>query len=185
MCKDIKQFRKRLLHLLKDKAFKRGRFILSSGKVGSYYIDARSITLSAEGAYLVAYLILDLIKNEKIDAVGGPTFGADPIVGAVAVLSYTLKKPLKTFIIRKEAKAHGTKRQVEGPPLKRGSRVILVDDVVTTGKSFLESIKILRQKGLQVKKAIALVDRQEGAKEILAKEACPLISLFTIADFNP
>lgn len=173
-----------LLRLLKKEALRKGEVVLSSGKTSSFYIDGRCITLTAQGAYLTACLILDLLKGQRFEAIGGPTLGADPMVGAIAAVSHIKKKPLKTFIIRKIPKSHGTRRQIEGPYLKAGSRLILVDDVATSGKSFLESIDILRNESFQVDTAIAIVDRQEGAREALAQKNCQLISLFTPKDFG-
>ncbi|MDD5408757.1 MAG: orotate phosphoribosyltransferase, partial [Candidatus Omnitrophica bacterium] len=126
------QLKAKLLDLLNKEALKRGKFVLSSGKESNYYLDGRVITLTPEGAYLVANIILDMVKDEVLDAIGGPTLGADPIVGALAALSYVNGQPIKTFIVRKQAKEHGTQRQVEGPALKKGARVILVDDVATS-----------------------------------------------------
>ncbi len=174
----------RLLALLKNEAFRKGRFVLSSGKISNYYLDGRVITLTPEGAYLVASIILDFIKQKDIDAVGGPTLGADPIVGALAALSHIRQIPIKTFIVRKAAKEHGTKRQIEGPPLNKDSKVILVDDVATTGKSLIEAKEALNQKGIKVKEAIVIVDRNEGAKENLAKVGLKLKSLFKIEDLD-
>lgn len=180
----IKELRARLLMLLKKKALKKGKFVLSSGKVSSYYLDGRAITLTPQGAYLAAEIILKMIKAEKIDAVGGPTLGADPIVGAIAALSYVNKFPVKTFIVRKAAKAHGTQRQIEGPQLKTGSRVILVDDVATTGKALIEAKEALDKAGVKADKAIVIVDRGEGARENLAKVGLELDAIFNIGDFG-
>lgn len=184
MNKKIDNLKAQLLKLLKKEAFRKGGIVLSSGKVSSFYIDGRRVTLTAKGAYLVAYLILDLLKGQKIEAVGGPTLGADPIAGALAVMSFIKKKPLKTFIIRKAPKLHGARRQIEGPDLKTGSRLVLVDDVATSGRSLLDSIGILRNEGFQVDTAIVIVDRQEGAIEAFAQKNCQLISLFTPRDFG-
>jgi orotate phosphoribosyltransferase len=173
-----------LLTLLKKNALRKGKIVLSSGAVSSFYIDGRCVTLSAQGAYLTACLILDLLKGRKAEAIGGPTLGADPIVGAIAAVSYIKKRPLKTFIIRKTPKDHGTRRRIEGPPLRRGSRLILVDDIVTSGRSFLESIDVLRQEGFKIDTAVCVVDRQEGARDALTKKNCRLISLFTPKDFG-
>ena len=181
---EINKLREELLKLLKKEALRVGEIVLSSGKTSSFYLDGRCVTLNAKGAYLSARLILDLLKDEKIEAVGGPTLGADPIAGAVAAVSYIQKRPLKTFIIRKTPKAHGTRRRIEGPSLKKGSWLVLVDDVATSGKSFLESIDILRSEGFKVDTAVCIVDRQEGAKEALAKKDCRLLSLFTPQDFG-
>jgi len=135
--------RAQLLQLLKENAFKKGAVTLSSGKTSSFYIDGRCITLAAKGAYLTAQLILDLLKNRKLEAIGGPTVGADPIAGALAAISYLKKRPLKTFIIRKTPKAHGARRQIEGPHLKPGSRLILLDDVF---KGQVVNLQMLLQK---------------------------------------
>lgn len=175
--------KRQLLELLKREALREGEIVLSSGKTSSFYIDGRCITLTAQGAYLTGCLILDLLRKQRFEAVGGPTLGADPIAGAIAAVSYIKKKPVKTFIIRKTPKPHGTRRRIEGPPLRAGSRLILIDDVATSGKSFVESLDILRNEGFRVDMAICIVDRQEGAREALAQKRCQLISLFTPKDF--
>ena len=178
------QLKAKLLDLLNKEALKRGKFVLSSGKESNYYLDGRVITLTPEGAYLVAGIILDMIQNDGLDAVGGPTLGADPIVGALAALSYVNKCPIKTFIVRKQAKEHGTQRQVEGPELKKGSRVILVDDVATSGKAIMEAKLALDKIGVIAEKAIVIVDRSEGAVDNLAKAGLKLESIFKLADFG-
>jgi len=182
--KKIGELKQQLFRLLEKEALKRGSFILSSGKTSNYYLDGRLITLSSEGAYLVASIILELIKEEDIAAIGGPTLGADPIVGALACLSHIQKIPLKTFIVRKQAKEHGTQRQIEGPELKKEDRVIIVDDVATTGKALVEAKTALDAAGVKVIKAIVIVDRNEGASENLAKVGLALESIFKIEDFG-
>lgn len=152
-----------LFHLLKTKAFSKGKFILSSGKESSFYLDARLVTLSAPGAYLTARIMLDMIEADRPDAIGGPTLGADPMVGAIASLSHQAGRPINTFIIRKQPKAHGKQQQVEGPLLKEGGSVVIIDDVATTGKAFVESIEVLQKMDIKIKKAICVIDRGEGA----------------------
>ena len=174
----------RLFQLFKKKALFKGKIVLSSGKTSNYYLDGRLITLSPEGAYLIADIILDLIKQKKIDAIGGPTLGADPIVGAVAALSHIRKHPLNTFIVRKTPKPHGRMRQIEGPILKKNSRVILVDDVATTAGALIEAKEVLSKQGIKVTEAIVVVDRGEGAAENLAKQGLRLISIFQARDFG-
>jgi orotate phosphoribosyltransferase len=181
---DLIELKKRLLVLLEQEALKKGDFTLSSGKKSSYYLDGRVITLTPEGAFLVASIILELIKDKGIEAVGGPTLGADPIVGAVAALSHLAKVPLKTFIVRKATKEHGTQRQIEGPALRKGSKVILVDDVATTGKALIEAKQALEKEGLIVETCLVIVDRREGAKENLAQARLKLESIFTIQDLG-
>lgn len=183
MTTTIDQDKTRLFDLLKAQAFFRGKFMLSSGKESNFYLDARLVTLSAQGAYLTARLMLDMVKNDLPDAIGGPTLGADPMVGAIAFLSYQNGKPLPTFIIRKTPKAHGKGNQVEGPTLKEGSKVVLIDDVATTGKAFVESIEVLQKMNVNVKKAICMVDRREGAREALAKYHVPMEAIFGIEEF--
>ena len=179
----LQRLKAELLQILKKEAFFKEKIVLSSGKTSDYYIDGRIVTLSPEGAYLTAAVILELVKDEDIQAIGGPTLGADPIVGAIASLSFINKCPINTFIVRKSPKSHGKMRQIEGPTLKKGSKVILIDDVATTGKSLVEAIKLLGREQIEVKKAIVLIDRQEGARENLDKENCPLISIFKTEDF--
>ena len=173
-----------MLTLLKKEALKKGRFVLSTGKASNYYLDGRIITLTPEGAYLVAAIILELIKDKGIDAIGGPTLGADPVVGAIAALSHIKKIPVKTFIVRKTAKEHGMQRQIEGPALNKGDTAILVDDVATTGKSLVEAKEVLEEIGVKVDGAIVIVDRQEGAKENLAQAGIKLESIFSIEDLD-
>lgn len=175
----LRELKTRLLELLKKKALKKGRFVLSSGRISNYYLDGRLITLSPEGAYLVAGIILKMIEGQNIDAIGGPTLGADPIVGAIGCLSYINKNPLQTFIVRKSPKGHGMQRQIEGPALKKKDRVILVDDVATTGHTLVEAKQILDDMGVCVDRVIVIVDRGEGAKENLAKVGLRLDAIFS------
>ena len=182
--KNLEELKRELLALLRKEAFKKGKFVLSSGKTSDYYLDGRIITLSPEGAYLVACIILEMICNKKVDAIGGPTLGADPIVGAVACLSHINQSPIKTFIVRKSTKEHGMQRQIEGPALKEKDTVILVDDVATTGKALIEAKQALDEIGVVAKMALVIVDRCEGAKENLAKEGLELESIFKIEDLK-
>ena len=183
MC-NIEESRKKLLEIIIRDAYFREKIILSSGKESDYYIDARRVTLSCEGVYLCAKLILAAVGNDQVDAIGGPTLGADPMVGAIGVLSYQAGKPVNTFIIRKAPKVHGKQQQIEGPVLNKDSKIVLIDDVATTGKAFLESLDVLDKIGISVKKAICIVDRSEGAKEALARRGCELISLFDISQIH-
>jgi orotate phosphoribosyltransferase len=180
----IENLKKDLFSLLEKEALKKGNFVLSSGKTSNYYLDGRVITLTPEGAYLVASIILEMIKGKDIDAIGGPTLGADPIVGAVAAISHIKKVPIKTFIVRKAVKEHGTGRQIEGPALSKGSRVILIDDVATTGKALIEAKIALQGLGVEIEKALVIVDRNEGALENLSKVGLKLESIFQIKDFG-
>ena len=173
----------KLFTILKTQAFFKEKIILSSGKESDHYFDARRVTLSAAGAFLTAKVLLEMIKADKIEAIGGPTLGADPMVGAIASLSYQMGKPIKTFIIRKAPKAHGKQQQLEGPILSDGASVVLIDDVATTGKAFLESLDVTDRMGIKVVKCITIINRREGADEALAKRGCRLESIFTSEEF--
>ncbi|MFA5286814.1 MAG: orotate phosphoribosyltransferase [Candidatus Omnitrophota bacterium] len=181
---ELKELKAQLLILLNKEALKRGEFTLSSGKKSNYYLDGRVITLTPEGAYLVANIILELCREKAIGAIGGPTLGADPIVGAIAAMAHIKKIPLKTFIVRKSTKEHGTQRQIEGPELTKASRVILVDDVATTGKALIEAKQALDKIGVLSDTAMVIVDRCEGAKENLERAGIKLEAIFTIKDFG-
>jgi len=183
MSSSIDTDKSELFRLLKTQAFSTGKFILSSGKESNFYLDARLVTLSAPGAYLTGRIMLSMINGEAVDAIGGPTLGADPMVGAIASLSYQEGRPINTFIIRKQPKAHGKQQQLEGPMLKEGACVVIIDDVATTGKAFVESIEVLQKMNIKIKKAICVIDRGEGAREALAKYNVPMQSIFSIAEF--
>ena len=183
MADDLAQDKARLLAILKKEAFVKERVTLSSGKESDFYIDARRVTLSPEGIHLAAKIIFEMIKDGRVAALGGPTLGADPIVGAVSALSFERGAPIKGFIVRKAPKPYGKQQQVEGPLLNPGDRVVLVDDVVTTGKSLLQAIEVLQPLEVVVLRAICLVDRNEGGSEALQKCGCPLISVFQATDF--
>ncbi|MBF0485320.1 MAG: orotate phosphoribosyltransferase [Candidatus Omnitrophica bacterium] len=179
----ISDCKKRLFEILKTQAFLKGDFTLSSGKKSNYYLDARLVTLSAEGAFLCGKLIYDLVRDKNPTAIGGPTLGADPMVGAVGTVSFLDKTPVKTFIIRKEPKGHGKGKMVEGPELKSADRIVIIDDVATTGKAFIHSIDALAQDGLKPVVCACIIDRQDGAKEALAAKGVELRSLFTATEF--
>jgi orotate phosphoribosyltransferase len=155
-----------LLKLLKQQAaYKFGDFTLSSGKKSDFYVDCRKVTLHPEGARLIAKIVLEKIKGLKIDAIGGLTLGADPIVSSVVALSC-----LPGFIVRKKAKEHGTKQRIEGI-LRSGWNVVIVEDVATTGGSALEAIEAAEAAGAKAVKVIAVVDREEGAAAALKNYA--------------
>jgi orotate phosphoribosyltransferase len=177
------KMREELLALIKREAFFKQQVKLSSGKLSNYYIDLRRISLTSHGIYLIAHLFWDLIKNENVNAIGGPTLGADPIVAGVCLVAQQCKVPLRGFIIRKTPKEHGRQQLIEGKELLSGERVVLIDDVATSGSSLVKGVEILKQARAEVIKALVVIDREEGAKENLAKVNCPLLSLFTKSDF--
>ncbi len=164
------QIRESLRQLLIARSLQIGNFTLTSGMTSTHYIDAKKTTLDPEGAYLCARLILDELARNQIEAeaIGGLTLGADPVVAAVAAVSFGERDrytPLPAFIVRKEAKKHGTQLYIEGFEGKKGSRIVIFDDVCTTGSSALKSIERAEAQGYKVVAVICLVDREQGAEE--------------------
>jgi len=175
--------RERLLELLKSKALEIRKVTLSSGRTSDYYLDCKRVTLSPEGAFLTAKLMLEMIRPE-VFAVGGLTLGADPIVSSIAVLSHMQGRDLSALIVRKEPKKHGTMSFVEGPRLDEGAKVAVVEDVVTSGASLLRAIERIAAAGYQPVQALTLLDRQEGGKEAIEERGFVLQALFSRDDLN-
>jgi len=166
----------RFLQIFKEEAILRGRFFLASGKESSYYFDGRLVTLSPEGAYLLGKRIFDIISDLEVDAIGGMAIGAIPIATSVALISHIEKKPMSAFIVRGTEKNHGTKKLIEGP-LNPGSRVVIVDDVITSGNSILRSIEAAESSGCEVVKVLVILDRKAGGSEEILKRGYDFQSL--------
>ena len=172
-----------LLWLLKEKCYKKGKFTLSSGRETDHYVNCKNVTLSGEGLYNVSSSMLEFIEPD-VKAVAGLTLGADPLVSGVAMHSYQAWKNLDALIVRKEPKGHGTASQIEGPIPPEGSKVVVLEDVVTTGASAVKAVEKLRDVGYVVDRIITVVDRQvdgEADTNVLAAK-CELISLFSIEE---
>src|SRR5215472_86795 len=178
--------REQLLAMLAEKSFRLGEFELSSGGTSDYYIDCRLTTLDGMGALLTGQTVLEEIHHRgwKVDAIGGLTLGADPIVVATSVVSAQQGKPLHGFLVRKAEKAHGTGQRIEGFRSKH-ARVVIVDDVCTTGASTVQAIEAAREHGFEVAGAMCLVDRQQdNGRENVERAAAPapFVALFTAQD---
>jgi orotate phosphoribosyltransferase len=158
----------RLKEILLEKAIKFGDFTLVSGQKSNYYINGKMATLDSEGLYLTAEIMLDKLDGIDCDAVGGLTLGADPIIGAVTALAHQRGRKMIGFIVRKEAKDHGTKSRVEGP-LREGMKVAIIEDVATTGGSATKAIDAAKAFGCEIVKILVLVDRRQGAEEKFAR----------------
>jgi orotate phosphoribosyltransferase len=181
----MEQMRHRLLQLLREKSLKIGRFTLVSGMTSHYYFDSKLTTLDPEGGYLTARLLLEEIKAREIQAtaIGGLTLGADPIVASVAALSFAEREryaPISAFIVRKESKKHGTRQFIEGFTGGNGTPVIIIDDVCTTGGSTMKAINRAEEAGFKVTAVLCLVDREQGAGEVLKEY--PFFPLFTATE---
>ena len=167
----------RLKEILLEKAIKFGDFTLASGKKSNYYINGKMATLDSEGLYLMAEIMLDKLEGINCDAVGGLTLGADPMIGAVTALAYKRGRKMIGFIVRKEAKDHGTKSQVEGP-LQEGMKVAIIEDVATTGGSAFKAIDAASALGCEIVKILVLVDRRQGAEEKFRELNIPFDPIF-------
>lgn len=178
--------RARLLALMSRLSYEKREVTLASGLKSNFYIDCKQSVLTAEGHFLVGSLLLGLLREKApgVEAVGGLTMGADPLASAVSTLSYVAGRPLTAFYVRKEAKGHGTGQWIEGiKSLRPGMPVAILEDVVTTGGSAMKAIGRVREFGLDVKLILGLVDREEGGRETLEREA-PLVTLFRKRDFE-
>jgi orotate phosphoribosyltransferase len=176
---------KRLRQMIFELSYREGTFRLTSGKESDFYIDCKQTTLSAEGAYLCGKLLYNRIlqSGTSISGVGGMTLGADPLVTAVSIVSFIEGRPIPAFIIRKEAKGHGTGSWIEGKSnIPLGSKVVLVEDVVTTGGTLIKAIERTEEEGYKVAQVLTVVDREEGGKKALSNAGYELSSLFTRGD---
>ena len=175
--------RTQLLELLHENALKYGDFTLASGQKATFYLDCRCLTLSGQSANLIAEGILEKLQDDMPDAVGGMAIGADPITAAVITRAWQQSNPLRGFIVRKEAKEHGTGRQVEGP-VKPGDRVVMLEDVITTGGSSLRAIERAREFGLIVDRLITIVDRGSKSASVFDAVDVRFDSLFDLSDIR-
>ncbi len=180
--------RARLLELLRALSFERRKVILASGKESDFYVDCKRTALTAEGHVLVGRLLFEKVRAIRplVRGVGGLTLGADPIASAIALTSFLAGEPVDAFIVRKEPKGHGTGQWIEGrKTIPDGSRVVVIEDVVTTGGSALKAIERCRAERLLPVACVALVDRREGGREAIEAQGVPLDALFTREDFIP
>ena len=174
----------RLKEMILEEAFKvsdQATFKLASGKLSRYYVNCRVVTLNPEGMVLIGNLIFDKIGDSGVTAIGGPSLGANPIADAVSMISYQKGRVIKPFYVREKAKDHGVVKKIEGN-IGRDDRVIIVDDVITTGGSTIRAIECARGEGLEIVKVIALVDREEGGKEAIEQHVKDCESLLTMSD---
>ena len=178
---DLTTLRHKLLDLFCQHAYQEGDFLLSSGLRSSYYVNKTQVTLHPQGALAVGRLLFPLLPVDT-EAVGGLTLGADPIVTAVSLVSVYENRPIPALIIRKEAKGYGTRAYIEGPSLPEGAKVVVLEDVVTTGQSALKAVERLQEADYTVNQVIALVDRQQGGGELYQSAGLKFETLFSIQE---
>jgi len=170
-----------LLKMLKENAYRKGEYTLSSGKKSDHYVNCKPVTLTGRGLTLASMMLLEHVNTR---VVAGLTLGADPLVSGVAVCSALDMRLVDALIVRKEAKGHGTQAWIEGPEIPEGTKITVLEDVITTGGSAIKAVKKLRDAGYKVDRIVAVVDRQEDSEADIAmkEEGLELISLFTLKE---
>ena len=188
MADDTARARERLIAIIKARSFQSGKEVtLASGRTSTTYFNMKPTMLDAEGAHLIATLILEAIAGLDADLIGGLEMGAVPIASAVAAVSHGTGRPVNAFFVRKQAKEHGTKSLIEGLPAGdslKGKRVVIVEDVTTTGGSAIKAADAVRSEGAEVVGVVTVVDRQEGAGEAFDKAGLTLTAILTLEDFK-
>lgn len=173
-----------LAALVNERAIMRGEFTLASGRKSTYYCDGKQVSFAGDGLALIAEAIDNEIRDRDIDAIGGMDMGATPIVAAFALWRQMQGRPIPSFVVRKDVKGHGTKKDVEGLLPATPSRVVIVDDVVTSGGSIVKAIEAVRAKGHEVVLAISILDRDTGGADALDAIDVPYQPLVTIAELG-
>lgn len=173
----------RLLQFLRDRCYREGDFTLASGAKSTYYFDGKMAFMSSEGASLIGEAIYQATKDLEFNAIGGLEIGAVPITTAAVYAYQQHGEPKEGFFVRNQPKSHGTKKIIEGK-LSSGNKVVIVDDVATKGGSIMKAVEAVRKAECTPVAIVVLVDRQEGASELFAKQGIPFHPLFTIADFQ-
>jgi len=183
---DVAAARARLRDIIHERSFGRGEIKLASGRISDFYFNLKPAMLDAEGAALLAQLTLDALAGERIDYIGGLEMGAVPIAGAVAQLSFMLGTPLQAFFVRKKPKEHGARLSVEGlmpGETLTGKRVVIVEDVTTTGGSALKAVDAAREAGAEIAFVLTIVDREEGATEEFAARGLAFRAIYRASEF--
>lgn len=180
---DLPTVRKHLLELFCKLAYREGDFVLSSGQRSNYYINGKRVTLHPQGALAAGRLLFSMLPADT-RAVAGLTLGADPIVTAVSVVSAYENQPIPALIVRKQAKGHGTMAFIEGPSLPAGAKIVVLEDVVTTGQSAMKAVQRLREAGYNAELVLALVDRQQGGAEFYRSVGLTFQAVFTIEEIQ-
>jgi orotate phosphoribosyltransferase len=178
--------RAKAFRLIQEKSFSKGRYKLASGKESNYYLDMKPTMFNPEGAAALSEMILDKLAGIEVDYVGGVALGAVPLISTITMLSYLQNRPLPGFFVRKEVKGHGTMKLVEGlakGESLEGKRVVVLEDVTTTGGSSMIAVTAAQDSGAKVILVLSIVDREEGAAEFYKKIGIPFSALFTASEF--
>jgi orotate phosphoribosyltransferase len=175
--------RNRAFEIIRERSFRRGKFLLTSGKESDFYLDMKPTMFHPEGATLLAELVLHRIENLRADLIGGLEMGAVPLVSSVTLLSSLKGKPIPGFFVRKATKGHGTNRKIEAVDSVKDKNVVILEDVTTTGGSAMQAVEAVRDAGAQVLLVLSIVDREEGAAAFYEKARVPFASLFRVSEF--
>jgi orotate phosphoribosyltransferase len=176
--------KQQLLELLTERSFKRGTFTLASGLTSDYYIDTRTSAVFSRGAFLIGQVLFERTKDLDIDAIGGMEVGAVPLTAAVTIQYHLHGRVMEGFWVRDKTKTHGTRKLIEGGGIRPGSRVVVLDDVITTGGSAIKAVETVQEAGCEVIEVLALVDRLQGAATAFQQLGINYQSIFTIKDFG-
>ncbi len=183
----MNELKRQLVRIIREKSYREGDFTLASGKKSTFYIDLKATTLHPEGAHVLGKLAVETVREAglEVDGVGGMTLGADPIATAVSLAGRDAGAMWPAYIVRKEPKDHGTARYIEGTEnLPAGARLLVVEDVVTTGGSSIKAIERLREAGYKPVAVLTIVDREQGGREAFEKIGVRLLSLLTISEIR-
>lgn len=183
MTSDLATARARAFEIIKSKSFVRGEITLASGAKSDHYFNMKPTMLDPEGAKALCELILDRLNDVEVDYIGGLEMGAVPLIGPLALVSGLQGRPIPGFFVRKAVKGHGTRQRIEGVSDLSGKRVVVVEDVTTTGGSAMSAIEALRETGAEIVLVISILDRQSGATELYRRAGIPFGSLFTSSEF--
>ena len=177
------QLRDDLLKMMKEKAYRKGEYKLSSGKSSEHYVNCKPVILNGRGLWITSHLLLKTIEHDA-KAVAGLTLGADPLVSGVSLVSALDRRLINGLIIRKEAKGHGTQAWIEGPLPKEGTKITVLEDVTTTGGSAIKAVEKLREAGYVVDRVVTIIDREEGADALMKETELELCSIFKLSDLT-
>lgn len=175
--------RTRAFALIKQRSFRRGKFVLASGKESTFYLDMKPTMFHPEGANLLSKMILERIGDLNADYIGGLEMGAVPLVTAVSMMSLDWSRPIPGFFVRKAVKGHGTKKKIEAADDLNGKNVVILEDVTTTGASAMDAVQAVREAGGKVLLVLSIVDREEGARDFYKQAGIPFDSLFRVGEF--
>src|SRR3954469_19441150 len=178
--------RARAFALIKERSFLRGNFVLASGKKSEYFLDMKPTMFHPEGSHVLAELLLEQLADVKADYVGGLALGAVPLISTLTILSHQKGRPMSGFFVRKEVKDHGTRKLLEGlrsGESMQGKKVVIIDDVTTTGGSSMIAVDAVQESGGEVVLGLSVVDREQGAAETYGKRNIPFRAIFSARDF--